>query len=66
MDRSNQNSKKRKLGELSNANKEDEELLFGNRNNAGGDENYRGGAGDYDDDVEAMEDDAAIIEDDDA
>jgi hypothetical protein len=68
MDRSNPNSKKRKIGDISNANREDEELLFGRRGgNQDDDGDYsHGGAGaNYDDENEAMEDDNAVIEGDD-
>lgn len=67
MDRSNPNSKKRKIGDISNSNKEDEELLFGRRGNRDEDDagelNYAGRSGaNYDDENEAMEDDDAVLD----
>ena len=73
MDKSNPNSKKRKLGEISNTVNEDRDILFGrsgnngNEDEKGHDVNYRGGSGAAynDDEGEALEDNNEVIEGDD-
>jgi len=66
MDKSNPNSKKRKIGDISNTNKEDEELLFGRRPHRDEDDDANYAGANYDDDEnEAMEDDNAVLDGDD-